>query len=344
MLSILIALLILVVGLIIALVQALIEESRLRQKLRKYDTLADKEDYERKLDSNIHLKEAELTELEKQKESLNTQIINFQQKLSELDAKAYLQSIDSYEPKYDFISSRDYILHLKDVKSQQERMRENNQAYICDTQWSLGESKREGKKMISDLLKLIEFAFETQCKYAIKEVRYNNVDSLNKKISDSCNKINKFLKKIDCKISQDYLQLKLIELDIQYELEDKKQQEHEREQEIKRQNKEREAIDKARLKAEEAEEREKRHQQELEKVRQQIEQAEGEKRKHIELQIQQLEQLVAQDKTDKEKAISESRRLKSGYIYIISNIGSLGRDVYRICMTNRNKEDDIFRK
>ncbi|MDF5706427.1 MAG: DUF4041 domain-containing protein [Nostoc sp. S4] len=327
---------VLVAGLIAALTQALVAESRLAKKLHKYDTLIDKERYEQQLESNIHL-------LEEQQNFLNTEIGNLQQQFNEIDAKFYLQSIDSYEPKYDFISSTDYILRLKNIKSQQERMRENNQAYICDTKWSLGESKREGKKMINDLLKLIEFAFETQCKEAIKDVRYNNIDSLKKKINNSFDKINKFLRKIDCKISTEYLQFKLIELDIQYELEDKKQQEREREQEFKKQIKEREAIEKARHKAEEAEQRERLHQQDLDRVKQEIEQAKGEKLKQLELQIQELERQIAKDKIDKENALSESRKLKSGYIYIISNIGSLGRDVYRICITSRNKEDEYIR-
>ncbi len=57
-----------------------------------------------------------------------------------------------------------------------------------------------------------------------------------------------------------------------------------------------------------------------------------------------MEQQVAEDRNDKDNAISESRRLKSGYIYIISNIGSLGRDIYRICITSRSQEDDYIRR
>jgi flagellar motor protein MotB len=341
----LLGLVILVAGLIAALAQALIQESRLRKKLRKYDTLDNKEVYERELELNIRLKQGEVAELENQKESLNIQIRNITQKVRELDAKAYLQSIDSYEPKYDFISSGDYVLRLREIKSQQERMRGNNQAYICDTQWSVRESKREGKKMITDLLKVVEFAFEDRCKYAIKEVKYNNVDSFKKNLNNTFVKINKLLKTIECKISPEYLQLKLIELDIQYELEYKKQQERDKEQEIKKQNKENQALDKVRKKAEEAEERENLHQQELEQLQQQIEkieQSEDEKLKQLQSQIQQLKQQLLQDKSDKERAISESRKLKSGYIYIISNIGSLGRDVYRICNTNRQKEDEYI--
>lgn len=306
---------------------------RLQQTLRRYD----------------------IPDLERQQESLNAQIRNLQQELRELDAKAYLQSIDSYEPKYDFISSGDYILRLETIKLQQERMQDNNQAFICDTNWSLGEGKKgekEGKKMINDILDLVEFAFESQCKYASKEVKYNNVDPLKTKLNNTFNKINRLLKKIDCKISPEYLELKLIELDLKYELKDKEQEERERErereQEIKKQNKEREAIEKARQKTEEAEAREKLHQQELEQLRQEIEQvekAEVEKRNQLELQIQQLERLLVEDRSDKEKAIAESKRVKWGYIYIISNIGSLrGRDVYRICMTNRSKPDEYIRE
>jgi hypothetical protein len=297
----------------------------------------------------------DIPDLERQQESLNAQIRNLQQELRELDAKAYLQSIDSYEPKYDFISSGDYILRLETIKLQQERMQDNNQAFICDTNWSLGEGKKgekEGKKMINDILDLVEFSFESQCKYASKEVKYNNVDSLKTKLKNTFNKINRLLKKIDCKISPEYLELKLIELDLKYELKDKEQEERERErereQEIKKQNKEREAIEKARQKTEEAEAREKLHQQELEQLRQeieQVEQAEVEKRNQLELQIQQLERLLVEDRSDKEKAIAESKRVKWGYIYIISNIGSLrGRDVYRICMTNRSKPDEYIRE
>jgi hypothetical protein len=296
---------------------------RLQQTLRRYD----------------------IPDLERQQESLNAQIRNLQQELRELDAKAYLQSIDSYEPKYDFISSGEYILRLENIKLQQERMRKNELAFICDTQWKIGEGKRgekEGKKMTDELLKLVEFSFEAQCKYAIKEVKYNNVEYLKQKINKSFDKINRYLKKINCRISVEYLKLKLIELDLQYELEDKKQEEKEKEQELKKQKREGEAIEKARQKAEEAEEREKLHQQELDKVRQEIEQvaqAEVEKRKQLELQIQQLERQIAEDRRDKENA----NRVKWGYIYIISNIGSLGRDIYRICMTRSNNPDEYIR-
>ncbi|MBG1262993.1 DUF4041 domain-containing protein [Nostoc commune] len=325
-------LLVLAAGLFAALIQSLIAESRLRKRLSRYDGLDDKEAYQQQLVSNIYL-------LENQQESLNSQVINLQQQFNEINGKLYLQSIDAYEPKYEFISSDDYILRLKDIKLQQENMRKNNQAYICNTPLTFDNSTRKGDRMINDLLKLVELAFEERCKYAIKEVRYNNIDSLNKKINDAFEKYNKCLKTLDAKISSEYLQLKFIELDLQYELEDKKQQEQERDKEVRKQNKQREAIDRETKRAEDAEQRERLHQREIDKIRQELLQAKEQEKEQLETKIKELERLVAEDRSEKENAISESRRLKSGYIYIISNIGSLlGENIYRICMTSRGDE------
>lgn len=354
---IIIGLIVFIAGLIVALIQAKNLESQLRlslrrreelaeeeefklkQSLNRYETLTNKEEYQKQLEADIY-------NLENKHTNLRTGIINLQQQFNELDAKVYLQSIDYYEPKYEFVSSEDYIFTLTDIKVQQNDMRKNNQAYICDTEWTVGDSKREGKKMVNNLLKLVENAFESQCKYAAKEVKFNNVESLKKKINSEFEKYNKCLQSLQCKISQEYLKIKLIELDLQYELEEKKQQEREEEKEIRKQSKEREAIDKAREKAEEAEERERTHQEELEKVKQEvekIEQTESEKRKQLELKIQELERQITKDRSDKENALSESKRLKSGYIYIVSNIGSLGRDIYRICITYSSREDEYIR-
>ncbi|MFN6539172.1 MAG: DUF4041 domain-containing protein [Nostoc sp. EkiNYC01] len=279
-------LLVLVTGLFAGLIQSLIAESRLRKNLRRYDAISDKEAYQRQLESNIHL-------LENQQESLNREIRNLQQQFNELNAKVYVQSIDYYEPKYEFINSDGYILRLKDIKLQQEQMRKNNQAYICDTQWTVGDSKRKGDTMINHILKLVEISFEERCKYALKEVKSNNVDSLKKKINNAFEKYNKYLKTLQCRIAEQYLHLQLIELELQYELEDKKQQEQERDREIKKQNKEREAIDKAIARAEEAEEREKIHQQELDKIIQEVLQAKEEEKIQLQMRIHELEKLVS---------------------------------------------------
>jgi len=322
------------------------ERDRLKQDLRRYESLTSREETEKQLDSNIQLKQNELQELEIQRRDLRNSIDNLQTKFRELEAKDYLISVNNYENKYDFVDSKDYFQRLKQVELEQQKMRSKNQAFICETSWSVGEGKtgqKQGKQITDGILKTIKFAFEELCKYALKEVSYNNFDTTKNKIIRAFETINKGLKKIDCRISEYYLDLKIKELILKYEFEDKKQQEKEKEQEIKQQARERKNIETARRKAKEAEMREKNHQKELDKIRQELEQVakvEIERREQLELKIQQLEQKVSEDRKEREQA----NRVKWGYIYVLSNIGSFrGDNVYRICMTNRNKPEEYIR-
>ncbi len=60
------ALILIILGLFGALIQVNLELTPLKQRLRKYDTLTSKEEFEQQLDSNIHLKRNELADLERQ--------------------------------------------------------------------------------------------------------------------------------------------------------------------------------------------------------------------------------------------------------------------------------------
>jgi hypothetical protein len=60
--------------------------------------------------------------------------------------------------------------------------------------------------------------------------------------------------------------------------------------------------------------------------------------------VQNLKNLIAKATGDRERATSRSKMIKSGVIYVLSNTGSLGRDVYRICMTKSSKPDDYVRE
>ena len=52
-------------------------------------------------------------------------------------------------------------------------------------------------------------------------------------------------------------------------------------------------------------------------------------------QIEKLEKALNDAKELRERAISMAQQTKSGYVYIISNIGSFGKNVYKIGMTRR---------
>lgn len=330
------------------LIQTQQDRDRIAQALRKYESLTSREETENKLDSNIQLKQNEIQELDVQHKAIIISIQELESKLRELETKEYLISIDEYEPKYDFVNSGDYLKRLEEIKLDQKRLRDNNQAFICDGQWSIGEGrqgKNKGKKMVNNLLKMIEVAFEQQCEYIIKEARYNNVDRLKQKIEKSFDKINKYVQPINCRVSAGYLKLKLIELDLKCEFKEKEQEDKDRERAIKEQmkqeKKDRLEIETAQQEAEEAEQREKQYLEEIERKRQEKDKENLANLKFIELEqeIKDLEKKLAQATIEKEKAIYRSNKLKSGYIYVLSNIGSLEEDMYRIFMTKSSDPD-----
>jgi hypothetical protein len=92
----------------------------------------------------------------------------------------------------------------------------------------------------------------------------------------------------------------------------------------------------------EAEEREQKYQREIDEIRQkEISLARGEKEKYQE-KLEQLESLLKEAQGDREAAEVRSRMIKAGHVFVVSNIGSFGRDIYRICATRSVDEDSYI--
>jgi chromosome segregation ATPase len=123
--------------------------------LLKYEKLHSQEEIEAQLDSDIRLKQAELAELSQQEGQLEAKLDQLRQQVSDLEEEAYIQSFGFYQPKYDFISSGDYEVQLKRIKSEQKEMIRNNQAAICRTSWVVKDSEKEGQKLAKNFLKLV---------------------------------------------------------------------------------------------------------------------------------------------------------------------------------------------
>lgn len=341
MLSTLLLLALLVLGSLLIKMQR--EQERLQKKLRRYESLSSKEEQERQLASNID-------KLLSEQERLNIQVRSLQGKLSGLTEEDYLLSLGFYEPKYDFISSDDYQRRFDQVTSDRKKMVKNKTAAVCYShkEWTVAGDEKKGKQFIVNYLNLIRGTFDTICESAISEAKTSNINKLEKRIKSNFEKLNKLSDIIQCKITEEYLKIRLIELDIKYEMEAKKQEERERDKLIREQlaqeKKQREAIEKARQEAEEAEQREKQYQEEREKIRQEMTQAVGQQLEELERKNGQLDRLIAKAQADKKDANLRTINLKSGCIYVISSMGLLEEDIYRICMTQRDDPDRYIRE
>lgn len=318
--------------------------SKVKKSLRKYDTIFSKEKFEKQLDSNINLKERELDQIVFEQQRLNAQIEKIQQKLNEVQEEELVQSFGFYQSKYNFGSSEEYKVRLDNIRSQQSKMLKNKTAAICHAPWTVVGSKTQGKKLSDDFLTLILRAFNGECDAAILQVKYNNVQKLETRINKACQTINKLSESNRCTIMPTYRELKLEELFLTHEFHEKKQADAEEQRRIREQmraeEKELREIEKAKK---EAEQEVKSREKALEQARREMEQAAGKQKEQLEAKIQQLSQQL-EESLGNQRAISRAQMTKSGHIYVISNIGSFGENVYKIGMTRRFEPEERIKE
>lgn len=257
-----------------------------------------------------------------------------------------MQEFGFYRPRYDFESSSMYQDRLERVREQQTAMVKNDSAVQWEKTWTVEGSEAKGRKMMAEQTKLILRAFNGECDAAVAKVKYNNATTLENRINRSCEQINKLGKTNSASINEAFVDLKLQELHLVHEHRVKQQQEREEQQRIRDQMREEE---KAQREIEEAEEKAAKEEEvaecALEKARLaferatqgQLEVTEQTKQQNAALaaQVAKLENELKDAIDRKAKAIARAQLTKSGHLYVLSNVGSFGDDMYKLGMTRR---------
>ena len=276
------------------------------------------------------LRDSYLTDVEKIKDEIKQK----QSELVQLNDEVLFQSFGLYKPQYDFCNSEEYKNRLEIIRQKQKDMIRADTAVTGSADWSVNGDKRKGQKMVNDMKKLLLRAFNGECDELVSKVKYNNFDSYKKRINTSYEAISKLGKIMSVSITPTYLKFKLDELTLAFEYAQKKQAEKEAQKALREQMRE-----EARLQKEIEEQRRK-----LEK--EQNHYANALERINVQLQsdpdnsdlIAKKQELEAQA-LDIEKAIKDvdyrEANKRAGYVYVISNIGAFGENVYKIGMTRR---------
>lgn len=253
-----------------------------------------------------------------------------------LDDEILFQELDLYQPMYEFANSSEYKTELEYIRQKQKDMIKQETAATCSTNWTVSNSEAKGRKMVKDNLKQIIRSFNNECETLIDKVKYNNVDSIENRIVKAYETLNKLNSGMDIRLSPEYLKLKLQELHLAHEYAIKKQDEKEAEKERKAEMREA-----AKLERELAEERkkiekeQKHYQQALKTILTQLNNASEEDKAELEAKKAELEGHLSDIDKNIENLDYRENNQKAGYVYIISNIGAFGKDVYKIGMTRR---------
>lgn len=224
-------------------------------------------------------------------------------------------------------------------------MIKEGKAAICTTEWTVSGSKSKGTKMTKENLKLMLRAFNGECDSAIAKVKYNNIHVMENRINKAFEVINKLNEINTSYITTIYLDLKLKELELNYELAKKIQDEKEEQRLIREQMREEEKAQREFEKVkEEAEKEEKRFKIALEKAEEKLKSAHGAQLEKLNAQVEKLKLELEEAEKNKERAMSMAQVTKRGHVYVISNIGSFGENVFKIGMTRRLDPMDRVRE
>ena len=305
----------------------------LQNKMRELEhSIQDQEHTVSALNNTISSKEEEI-------KKLNCIISSKKSEIIAIDDEITVQEFGLYKPQFDFANALGYKEKLFGIRAKQKSMIKDKTAVLGATNWQVNGSTAKGKKMLSDMQKLLLRAFNSECDELVSKVKYTNFDASLNKIRKSAEAISKLASTMNISISQKYLNLKIKELRLAFEYQQKKQEE-------------KEAQKAARAEMREAA----RLQKEIEAQRKKIEKEQTHYQTAYEKLLKQLEEdpdnsdLLAK-KSELENQLNDIDRAikdidyreanqRAGYVYIISNIGAFGENVYKIGMTRRLDPQD----
>ncbi|MEG1402879.1 DUF4041 domain-containing protein [Bacteroides sp.] len=267
---------------------------------------------------------------------LSKEICNKKSQVIELDEAILLQEFGFYKPMYDFANSEAYKDRLDAIRSEQKNMILNKTAAKCSTVWTIDGSEAKGRAMTEQNIKQILRCFNDECDTLINKVKFNNVLAFSDKIWKSCEQLNRINSKNHVSLSPDYAKLKVDELQLAYEYAVKKQEEKEEQKRIREQMREEAKLQKEIEDARKDIEKEQKHYTNaLLKLNKQLDDcSDTEKEMLLEKKTEIESHLTDLDIAIKDIDYREANK-RAGYVYVISNIGSFGEDVYKIGMTRR---------
>jgi hypothetical protein len=332
------------------------EIEKLKSQLDRYKPIADieaeTENQKKSLEQLKTLKQSEVKTVEDNFNKLNSDYQNaletytkLRKEVSLFENKLDLIEFGVYEPIYEFDKSDEYRVEQDRIIELQKQMISSERAAICRTNWTIDGSEAKGKASTKRYIKLTLRAFNGECESLIAKVKWNNVNQMKERIKKSFETINKIGESQTVTIQSEYLDLKIKELTLEYEFQLKRQKEKEElraaQEELREEEKARREFEQAQK---EAEKEEANYEKALEKARKEIGLATGDKHDKLQAQIEKLEQELKEAHERKERAISMAQQTKRGHVYIISNIGSFGEQVYKIGMTRRLEPVDRIKE
>ena len=295
-------------------------------------------DKEEELKIKLADKEAEINRKDQELKTL-------QAELALAKEEDNLQTYGLYEPHYDFENATAYKEKLDEIRRKQKQSIKDKTAAWGNPNMTLNGDARKGQAMINDNVKQIIRTFNTECDGIIRKVKHSNMEASEKRIRKSYETLNRLNERLGVRIQPKYLNLKLEELHLAYEYEVKKQEEKEMLAEAReREREERKLQQKLEREKNKFNKENDRINKEIEEATQKIQSAADDEKAKLEAEIAKLKAALEKNNEEIEKIDEWKETPGAGYVYIISNIGSFGKDVFKIGVTRRDDPEERIKE
>ncbi len=269
--------------------------------------------------------------------SLRNQISDLRGQVLVLEETLLLESFALYEPKFKLNASHEYKTRLDTVRERQKAMIKSGDAATGNMEWTVNGRKAEGRKLVTDMIKLVLRSFNNESDFCVDNVKFDNIELGEKRIRQSFEACNKLGRVMTVRLSDEYLNLKLDELRLAHEYQVKKQEEKEEAKRIREELREQQKLEQEIRAARDKIAKERKHfTSALRDLSLRLERATNEEERSILFaKISEVE--AGKAALDNEEKVIDYREqnAKAGYVYVISNIGAFGEGVYKIGMTRR---------
>ncbi|WP_251942737.1 DUF4041 domain-containing protein [Staphylococcus sp. Marseille-Q5304] len=234
-----------------------------------------------------------------------------------------------YPFKMTDVASTDINNYIKKLELKEKELI-NKENLLLDIPTS---NKRHYNNQVKQIIRL----FNAETAILINSVTSKNIESMQNRIFKSFEGINKIFETDNVQIPTQLLDIKLEMLELvhkyQIKLEDEKIIRREERERIKEEEKAKKEMEK---RLNELNKDIKHHNNEINKLTKYLNNTELQAEKELFIEkIKELEQSLQNLNTEKENISERQQKAQSGYVYIISNIGSFGENIYKIGVTRR---------
>lgn len=278
--------------------------------------------------------QGEISKIEQQKVEASLALNNLEKEIAETKASlietqeiAMLQEVGVYQYTSVLDTASGYSEKIAEIRSSiKERNIANGGAIRAAQGWTVNGSTAEGSKMVKEFSKLMLRAYNGEVDDAIRTLKPFKLQAAVDRVNKVEQSIEKLGKTMQIEIDDSYHKLRVEEIRLTADFLAKKEEEKELQKE-------------ERLRLKEEEKAQKEFEREKEKLNKELQHHQAVLSKADETGNLELQEEAKAKIAEVESSISgvEERvaNIRTGYVYVISNIGSFGERVLKIGLTRR---------